>query len=117
MKSVQRITAAGLFAASIALAGCGNGGPSSNEVREIIEAEHRKSAELMNRLAGSRLSSTISDNLTKLNDVDVVGCEEVQQRIYRCVLDIEMSLRGKSQKQTVIQMFVKDGSGNWAATN
>lgn len=103
-----------LIAVTLTLAGCGSDGPSSNDVRDLIEADQQRNMAMLGQIGGSQLSNTVQNNMPKLQDVEVVSCEELQESLYRCVVNMELTLKGETNRQTVTQNFALGSDGNWS---
>lgn len=104
----------GFVAVSLSLVGCGSDGPSSSEVRALIEAEQKKGLAMMSQIGGSA-ASAVQNMMPKFEDAKVISCEKLQDRLSRCVIEIEVSRNGEQTRQTVTSNFAKGSDGKWGA--
>lgn len=112
MNNTNRALSLALVLASLSLAGCSDG-PSSDDIRSLVEADQQRSMAMISSLAGSGVGETVRSNLPQIEDIDVTSCDEIQDNLYRCVIDVEISLRGETTTETMTETFAKGKDGEW----
>lgn len=112
MKHIRPVTILALAAAL--LAGCSDG-PSSSDVQAIFKADQELSMSAINSMAGKSMGQAILKNIPVIEDVEVISCDEIQDSLFSCVIEVEVTHQGQTQRQTVTQKFAKGSDGNWTA--
>ncbi len=112
MKHIRPVTILALAAAL--LAGCSDG-PSTSDVQAIFQADQERSMSALNNIAGKGVGEALRKNIPTIEDVEVISCDEIQDSLFSCVIEVEVTHQGQTQRQTVTQKFAKGSDGNWTA--
>ena len=115
MKAIKHLSVFAIIAATAALTGCGSDGPSSKQAKAAIESIIEQEISSAKGLVGSKGADTMRSMMPKINSVEVLSCEKLQDRVARCVVKVEGSLMGQTHSDTSSLSFVKGSDGVWTA--
>lgn len=114
--SARMIGRFGVVLSIAALAGCSDG-PSNSQVMDSIIAQQNKQMEMLQSIGGKDAAEMFGNMVPAVESVDVQDCEEVRKGTYRCSVEVETSLDGKTSSEVTSANFAKRKDGSWALTD
>ena len=114
MKAVQGFAKLGLFfGMAIMLSACG-GPPSDSEVNKLVASTIKNAFNEAKQDDG--FGSYIAGAI-KIDKVSSQGCESSSDNMYKCIVDITMTIRGEAEVKTEEFSLKKNSSGDWIVTD